>query len=416
MKPVPLLEFLDAGKTPWHVVDALEKRLINEDFTELSLSSSFSLEPAGRYFIKMGGTLIAFKLPQNTPENILFAAAHTDSPTLKLKPKPTSWKGSQTFLAVEIYGSPILSSYLSRDLAIAGLVYFENDEGALESLLVDLPEFPVIIPQAPIHFDKEGTSFNPETHLQPLLQRIDGETFDLLKLIETKLSIPFIVSHDLLLYPLEKARVLGVGHDIFASARIDNLGSTFALLEGFSQSKDADNSIQMALFWNHEEVGSETCEGAASPLFLELIERIQIALNLEKDWLLKVRHRSFGLSIDQAHATNSCFPEKHDLRHEITLGGGIVIKSNAKKRYSTNGELIGHVKLLCNKHNIPFQEFINRNDVPCGSTIGPVLSTESGFNMIDIGCPQLSMHSAREIASLKDHDSMIRLVREYFLS
>ena len=170
----------------------------------------------------------------------------------------------------------------------------------------------------------------------------------------------------------------------------------------------------MALFWNHEEVGSETSEGAASPLFLELLQRIQIALSLKEDWHLRMRHKSFGLSIDQAHATNASYPEKHDLNHEVRLGGGIVIKTNAKKRYATAGDLSAHLKFLCKTHQIPFQEFINRNDIPCGSTIGPVLSTESGFNMIDIGCPELSMHSAREVASLSDHKSMIRLVEAYF--
>lgn len=409
----PLFKFLDQGKTPWHVVELIEKRLIAEGFQLLDLEKAFKLELKKGYFVKKEGTLIAFKLPHKKPETVLFAAAHTDSPTLKLKPKPVFSKNGQLFLAVEVYGAPIYSSFLNRDLAIAGIVYYEN-KNTVESELIDLQDMPVIIPELAIHLNRDvnekGTLVNPENHLVPLIGY--GE-FDLLKTIEKSCKTPKILGHDLFLYPLEKAATIGFDHDLFAAARIDNLGGTFCLLEGFKESQ-SKNALQMAIFWNHEEIGSETCVGAASPLFLEMLERISQSLTLEDDWPQRMRHGSFGLSVDQAHATHGCYPDKHDLKHEVKLGSGFVIKSNAKKRYATNGYSAASLKSLCNKNKISFQEFSNRNDIPCGSTIGPVLSTGSGFDLIDIGCPQLSMHSAREIASLKDHESMIRLIKAYY--
>jgi len=405
-----LFEFLDNGKTPWHVVAEIEHAL--SGFTEQDLAKPFK-KGLKKFYIKKGGTLIAVKMPSQKPEKIHFAAAHTDSPTLKLKPKPTFTKGSQTFLDVEVYGSPIYSTFLNRDLALAGKVYFEK-KGRLESALIDLPENPVIIPKIAIHLDRqvnEKDSINPEKELMPL---VGTHEFDLLKHIEKTFKLPTILGHDLFLYPSEKAHFIGFDQDLFASARIDNLGSTYALLQGFLKANQSKHGLQMAIFWNHEEIGSETSEGAASPLFLEVLKRIQIAYSLDEEWLYRARHSSYGLSIDEAHATHASYPDKHDLKHEVKLGGGIAIKTNAKKRYATSGDHTAALKILCKKHHILFQEFINRNDIPCGSTIGPILSARSGFDMIDIGCPELSMHTAREVASIHDHTAMQHLITSYF--
>ncbi|CRX39059.1 M18 family aminopeptidase [Estrella lausannensis] len=412
-----LFRFLDEGKSPWHVADKIKKALTAENYIPLNLADSFTVSYGGRYFVEKGGTVIAFKLPEKEPARLLFAACHVDSPTLKLKPKPSFSKGSNALIAAEIYGSPVLSSFLNREFGVAGKVYYDQD-GIITSKLIDLSDYPLIIPHLAIHLDREcnekGFGLNPENHLYLLASASLGDQFNLLESISKIFSLPPILSHDLVIYPLERARLIGFDHDLFASARIDNLGSAFSLLTGFTKGVPESESLGMAIFWNHEEIGSETAEGAGSTLFVEILERIRLSLSLSSDWVSRLRHSTFGLSIDEAHATHPNFPEKHDMRHGVRLGGGVVIKYNAKMRYATSGNLAAHIKRMCLTSGIPFQEFVSRNDIPCGSTIGPVQAAASGFELIDLGCPQLSMHGAREVGSLIDHAHLVNLVSRYF--
>lgn len=410
--------FLDEGKSPWHVAESLAQALSKNGFRHLDMKDSFSLAANGRYYIRKGGTVIAFTLPASLPSRLLFAASHTDSPTLKIKPKPSFSKGTYGMLSAEVYGSPVLASFLNRECGIAGRVFFEASDGSLESKLIDLSEYPVIIPHLAIHLDRElnekGPQINPETHLYLLATAKDGDQFNFPELLSKHFSLPRIISHDLVIYPLEKARAIGIDADLFASARIDNLGSVFTMLKGFEESLEGEKALKIAFFFNNEEIGSETSEGAGSPLFMELLERIRLSLSLEADWLYRLRHNSFGLSVDEAHATHPNFSNRHDERHEIKLGGGVVIKHNAKMRYATSGKAVASLKLLSKKLGMNLQEFVSRNDIPCGSTIGPILASGSGFELVDIGCPELSMHGAREIGSLSDHAMMIRLIGRYF--
>lgn len=412
-----LFSFLDEGKSPWHVASKITEALKSENFVPLNLAESFAISHGGRYFVERGGTVIAFKIPEKEPARLLFAACHVDSPTLKLKPKPSFSKGSCALIAAEVYGSPVLSSFLNREFGVAGKVYYDA-EGSIASKLIDLKDYPLIIPHLAIHLDRDtnekGFGLNPENHLYLLASASLGEKFNLLERVSTLFSLPPILSHDLVIYPLEKARLIGFDHDLFASARIDNLGSAFSVLTGFTNSLHENGALSMAIFWNHEEIGSETAEGAGSPLFLEVLERISLSLSLKPDWISRQRHSCYGLSIDEAHATHPNFPDKHDMHHGIKLGGGVVIKYNAKMRYATSGNLAAHLKQICFKDNIPFQEFVSRNDIPCGSTIGPVQAAASGFQLIDLGCPQLSMHGVREVGSLSDHVHLTSLVSRYF--
>jgi aspartyl aminopeptidase len=423
-----LCHFLEVSPTAWHAVDFMVKKLIEAGFEILDEKKLWKLQPGKSYaFVKNGSSLCAFVVPSQKPESIHLVGSHTDSPALKLKPHAEFLKENMLMLGVEVYGAPLLSSWLNRDLGIAGRVFYKDVKNKLQEALVNFNNFPLVLPQLAIHLDRNvnenGVILNKQEHLAVLADLQEAnfaekkkESSYLKTLLFTELQYKTLLSYDLFLYPLEKPRLLGTSGEMVSSYRIDNLASAHAALTGIIQAKKPHkNILKMAAFWDNEEVGSQTPQGANSPFIAQTIERICLSLNINRESYFTLMNKGLCLSVDLTHAIHPNYLEKSEPRHPILMGKGIAIKTSAQHRYASDAESKAKVIDLCNQNEIPYQLFISRGDIPSGTTIGPIYATLTGMATVDIGCPQLSMHSSREIFSCKDHLSMCQLLTIFFL-
>jgi aspartyl aminopeptidase len=410
--------FLDSSPTSWHAVKEIGNRLAIREFHPLNEEEKWHLELGKKYFVARGGALCAFVLPATQPTQAIIFASHTDSPALKLKPSPAYQKANMAQFGVEIYGSPLLTSWLNRDLALAGRVVITNSSGEPEERLVYLDDALFFIPQLAIHLDREvnekGLHLNKQDHLNPIvgLSEDSKMPIDVLeKLLRRHLSFHSLLSFELFLVPHEPARFVGIENEMLASYRIDNLAGVHAALSaiGFLD-KPSRQRLQLSLFWDNEEIGSRTKEGAASPFLNHILERIAYSLEINPEEHLVLKNNSFCVSIDMAHALNPNYPKKYEPHHTPLLGNGIVIKYNADQKYASNALSAAIVIHACHRLNLPYQSYVCRSDLPCGSTVGPIVAQNTGINTVDIGCPQLSMHSIREVLATKDYLDMIRLL------
>ncbi len=395
--------FLDNSPTSWHCVRQLGNRLAIRDFSPLSEKKSWDLEKGKKYFTSRGGSLAAFCLPKDPPKRMVLAAGHTDSPALKIKPRPEVVKEGMTLLSVEVYGGPLLHSWLNRDLALAGRVFFLDSHGEVKEELVYMDDIALMIPQLAIHLDRDvnekGLVLNKQDHLLPLLS-LSG-TPHIEDLLKRYISFRQILSFDLFLVPLEPSRLLGIQGEMLASYRIDNLVSVHAAATALATCTDP-SILPMAIFWDHEEIGSGSWEGACSSFLEDILERIALFYEMTEEEFLIFRRNSFAYSLDMAHAFNPNYPAKYDANHQPILGKGIVCKFNANLKYASSAQSAAEAIRLCKKLGLEHQAFATRSDLPCGSTVGPILA-QSGIDTVDIGCAQLSMHAAREVIALQDY-------------
>ncbi len=410
--------FLDASPTSWHAVKEIGNRLALKDYTPLSEDKKWDLEKGKKYFVERGGALCAFALPESKPKQAMILAAHTDSPALKLKPQPAFQKNNMLQFGVEVYGAPLLTSWLNRDLTLAGRVVITTGKGAPHERLVYLDDTTLFIPQLAIHLDREvnekGLHLNKQEHLCPILG-LTEETKDLHdaleKLLRRHLSFHKLLSFELFLVPQEPAHFAGIDNELLSSYRIDNLTSVHAALSAMGLSHSpTKHLLKMALFWDNEEVGSRTKEGASSPFLNDVLERIAIHLKIDREEQLILKSNALCVSIDMTHALNPNYPKKHDPQHSPLLGKGIALKYNADQKYASNALSAAIIVHACQTLKIPYQPFAARSDLPSGSTVGPIVATNTGINTVDIGCPQLSMHSIREVMACQDYLDMVRLL------
>jgi aspartyl aminopeptidase len=400
------LDFLNLSPTAWQAVEQCSKKLKAQGFEELAESSPWDLQPGGRYFtIRGGASIAAWIQPEGVTDKCIIAAAHTDSPSLKLKPHCEHVREGLTMLGVEVYGGPLLNSWLNRDLGIAGQISFVDSSGSVRTESIVIDDAPVTIPQLAIHLDREVTSQGLKLNKQDHLNAVAGLAGDKL-FLEKVLGGKKLLAHDLFLYPLEKARLMG---DLVASYRIDNLSSTFCCLEGLAEQDPSPSTLKVFFSWDHEEIGSGTDRGASSPFAMHTLERI-----VGREHLLRIIPSSLSLSCDSAHAVHPNYIERHEVSHRPRLGKGPVIKWNSQRRYATDAHTAGTISKVAEDHNLPLQQFVVRSDIACGSTIGPLHSTATGIPTVDIGIPQLSMHGARELAALKDIDTLSHLIKSTF--
>lgn len=415
-----LFDFLSHAPTSWHAGMEMGNRLASLDYTPLRLDEKWSLEKGGKYFVIDEGAFAAFSLPKAKPKQMHIIAAHTDSPALKLKPKPEILTKNMVQLGVEVYGSPILPSWVNRDLAIAGRVVVEQKKGQIEEHLVYFDDAPVIIPLLAPHLDREafqqGLQLNKQDHLLPIATLHEGklEQSYLEKLLKRQLSFHKLLDFDLFLVPLEPPRFLGSENELVASYRLDNLVSCHAGLVALGHlDKPLEKTLALGVFWDHEEVGSATPAGAESSLFFDIYERICRFYKIEGEEEGILRKNSHCLSVDVAHAFNPNYAKKYDEHHAPLLGEGITLKYNANMRYTTTAKSGANVKALCDALNLKCQSFVNRSDNPAGSTVGPLFSTQMGIDTADIGLAQLSMHAAREVIACQDHIDMCTLLTAF---
>lgn len=416
--------FLDASVTPWHTVKEVIDRLEKSKFKELKEHDIWAVKAGERYYIKREGAISAFVMPKKMPEEATILAAHTDSPGLKLKPAAEVVKDYALMLGVEIYGAPLLTSWLNRDLGIAGRVVYRDGRKQIQEKLVRLEQSPLVIPQLAIHLDKEvnekGLVLNKQEHLNALAAIEPGkkEKHYLEHILRKEFTFKELLAYDLFLYPLEKARFLGENRSLLASARLDNLMSVHAALSAFlTHLKPELNKIKMVLFLNHEEIGSSSNEGAASPFLGHILERILLSCKGGREHFLRFIARSLCLSIDLAHGVHPNYEEKHDLSRQPRLGRGIVFKTSAQQKYAGHAMTVAPLVALAKDLKIPHQSFVNRNDLPgAGSTIGPIQSTQLGIRTVDLGCAQLSMHACREVMATRDYQDLKRFLNAALLT
>lgn len=404
-------EFLDNSVTPSHTVAGLVSAFRAAGFRLYEPMMPARIEPGKGYCIVRDSSLIAVRVPKSVSQfpGFRIALAHTDFPTLKITPHPDRVSCGVQTLHPEIYGSPIFTSWLDRDLGYAGvLAYAEGGEVQLKTFRGDKL---FRIPQLAVHLNRgvnqDGLKVNPQTDLDALWSVVTGEKFE----DTLRAEIPEgakLLDFDVQLFDAQKAARGGFHDEWIYSGRLDNLSSCHAIAEALIASEPLENDFAVACFFNNEEVGSTTREGAGGNFLKSVLD--SIVPNV--DALLA--SNSLALSIDMAHAVHPNFPQKHEQNHAPILGGGIVLKINSQKRYASDVYSNARLKLLCEQANINCQTFVMRNDMPCGSTVGPTVSAALGIPTVDIGEPMLSMHSIREMTAAKDHADMISLLKEFY--
>ncbi|CAM0116987.1 M18 family aminopeptidase [Rhabdochlamydiaceae symbiont of Dictyostelium giganteum] len=409
-----LISLIKRSPTSWHFVQCAKEELFQYGFIPLEERRPWNLEKGKSYFVQRNGSLAFFTLPSN-PSRFKILGAHTDSPALKLKPHPLISHQGYHQLLTELYGGPILSSWMNRDLGIAGKITLEKDGGAIQEELVFLKNFPCIIPQLAIHLDREvndkGLILDKQNHLRPLLA-LGEEPLTLESLIQQETTFHQILAADLFLVPLEEPRVIGMHQEMLASYRLDNIASSHAIL-GSAKDMQHSQDLSLCFLWDHEEIGSQTTEGAGSSFANDILSRIQQAYAWSEDQFLSLKANSIALSLDVAHGLHPNHGQKSDPDHPVLLGKGIVIKHSSLKRYMTDQKALSSLLLSCQKLNVSYQHYTARSDMPGGSTIGPIFGAQMGISTVDIGIPLLSMHSTREVIALKDHAFMCQLLQHW---
>lgn len=402
-------DFLAKSPTAWHAVQEIEQRLVKGNFTKLKERDSWKLEPGKKYVVEKEGTLLcAFRTPKEKPAGAVILASHTDSPALKIKPQPDIVNQGIAQIGTEIYGGPLLHSWFDRDLAIAGRI--ETEKG---SQLVYLKECPLIIPQLAIHLDRsiheKGILVHKQDHLKAILSISGSETLE--SLLKKHLSFQTLYAFDLLLVPTEKVSLAGAQQDLIAGYRIDNLSSAYACLEAMLEATERSDLIQCAIFWDHEEIGSVSSTGAGSLYIDQVLERIGISLGQTREDYLRLKSNSIILSADVAHAWNPNFADRYDPQNSPFLGKGVVLKFNAGRKYATDAVSSAALCKIAEKHKLRLQKAANRSDIPSGSTVGPIMSANTGIPTIDIGVSCWAMHSTREIISTSDQKDLKALLK-----
>ena len=395
----------DAAPTPYHAAEHARGALEAAGFRLYTAGAG----PTGRWYHVDGGAVIAWVVAEHhgpaTPLRIV--GAHTDSPNLRVKPQPDR-VGPVGFrqLGLEVYGGVLLNSWLDRDLGLAGRVVVDGGAGRQEILFRD--DRPILrVPQLAIHLDGDirtkGLLLNAQQHLSPIWGVGDGMSFGEYLGDRIGAAPEAILAYDVMAHDLTPAAIGGVDGDFLVTGRIDNLLSCFLAVRALvAMADEPGGAIPMISLFDHEEVGSVSTTGAASPMLRHQIERVQSALGTTIDEAAQARSTSLVVSADGAHATHPNYADRHEPDHQIALNGGPVLKVNANQRYATDARSGAAFVAACREADVPLQRFVNRTDLGCGSTIGPATAGELGMAVLDAGCPQLVMHSARETAGTHD--------------
>jgi aspartyl aminopeptidase len=415
-----LMRFLDLGRTPYHAVQQVRTLLTEVGFTELDESRAWVLEPAQPYFVVRGNSSIfAFRTPVRfTPEiRLHLIGAHTDSPSLRIKPNPSLFREGFHMLNIEVYGTPILSTWIDRDLSFGGqLVFRRKGERELRTRLIDSNTV-VRIPSLAIHLqdaERDGGKLNPQTQLLPILGLGGGDTY-FRHLLESHLDPgEDLIDWDLQLFDTAKASLAGLSNEFVLSSRIDNLAMVHAAVRALQDSPSQSTNIIGCMLFHNEEIGSVSWQGAESRFAHHTLERIFNAFQAPRDLFFAALSRSFLISADMAHAVHPSYEDRHDSSHRPRMNAGPVIKTSASRRYATESTTSARFRELCRTANVDAQVFVSRNDQRCGTTIGPIIASQVGIPTVDVGNPMLSMHSIREMAGTEDHDSMIRVLKTFY--
>ena len=413
-----LLDFIEKSPTAFQAVDEMQKRLTENGFEVLSEKEYWKLVPGGKYLVtRNNSALIAFCIPEKESRVFHIMASHSDSPSFKIKENPEiKVDNSYVKLNVEKYGGMLMAPWFDRPLSVAGRVIIRRN-GGLKEKLINIKRDLVMIPNLAIHMNREannGVSYNPQKDLQPLFA-VGNTDRTLLEIIaeQTGIKKEDIISHDLFLYNRMPGTVWGADREFVSSARLDDLQCAFASMEGLLRAQNHE-SIAVHCVMDNEEVGSGTKQGAASTFLKDTLLRINMGLGRTYEEYLMTLAGSFMVSADNAHALHPNYTDKTDPTNHPVLNKGIVIKFNANQKYCTDAVSAAIFKELCTKAGVPYQAFVNRSDIAGGSTLGNISNTQVPMNTVDIGLPQLAMHSPYETAGVKDTEYLVRAAEELF--
>lgn len=421
-----LLDFIDASPSPWHAIDSIRQRLHAFGFQCLDEREAWSLSGGRYYVVRDDSSIVVFviggkDLAQN---GFKILGAHTDSPGLRIKPQPVINSDPLLRLAVEVYGSPILATFSDRDLSLAGRIAYRADDGQISTRLLRFEQPLLRLPNLAIHMNRsvneDGLKFNKQTEL-PLLfartsaQQLPGDRFTSMLSEASGLSAEQILSWEFNVYDTQKGAFWGEEQLFYADSQLDNLASCHAGLTALLH-EDALNSgnTLVCAFFDHEEIGSESCKGAAGSFLPDILQRISAAMNLKEQDYQRALANSLMISADMAHAYQPNFPNAYEPGHKIFVNQGPVVKINANHRYASSCLSEAAFMDICRQAEVPFQKYAHRGDLPCGSTIGPIASAKLGIATVDVGNPMWAMHSARESAGVMDHSYMIKALNQFF--
>lgn len=418
-----LKTFLDSSPVSAFAQKTIEDSLKQNHFQELPTQTSWqnAIHSNKSYYCKPRdfNAIIAWKVGTQ-PNELRMTAAHTDSPLLKLKLQNDTLTNSQIKIphliktSIDVYGGPILSTWLDRELSLAGWIYYKKGK-EIQKKLIDLKDPIAIIPNLAIHLNREinsGFAYNPQTHLQPICAISSYPSSSLPKRLQEYVDSP-ILGSDLFFYDSQKAQALGLNKELLASGRLDNQAMCHSLLQALISCQNPQG-LCVSVFFDNEEIGSLTSGGANSAFLSNILERIYVSLGYERAEILRIFSEGFLISADMAHAKHPSYPEKYDPDFSPELGKGPVIKNNAKFRYGSTGYSTAFFKMLCEESEVPYQELIMRSDMPSGTTIGPITNALSTLRTVDVGNSLLGMHSIRETISVQDHTWMTQVLTNFY--
>jgi aspartyl aminopeptidase len=423
MTPAPvhiqdLGAYVSASPSSFHAVNEAGRRLTAAGFRELREQDPWDGGP-GSHFVLRDGALIAWTVPAGAGPTTGFhiLGAHTDSPSFKLKPKPTTARYGWLQAGVEIYGGPLLNSWLDRELALAGRLTLHD---GTEHLVATGPL--LRFPQLAIHLDRavnDGLALDKQRHMNPVWGLGDARDADLLGLLASEAGVDprDIGGFDVVVADTQEPRVFGARGEFFASGRLDNLSSVHAGLTAIIDAASGgtpEGPIAVLAAFDHEEVGSGSRSGASGPFLEDMLLRISLGLGAGTEERLRALASSFCVSADAGHAVHPNYAERHDPVNLPVLNGGPLLKINANQRYTTDAPGAAYWAALCRESGVPYQEFVSNNVMPCGSTIGPLTATRLGIRTVDVGTPLLSMHSARELCGVEDPGHLATVTAAFF--
>jgi aspartyl aminopeptidase len=422
-----LLDFIDRSPSPFHAVQSVTQDLVAHGFKPLDERDKWELVQGGRYYVIRDDSSIIFFIAGSKPlvdSGYKIFGAHTDSPSLKIKPLPAINTGGLLRLGVEVYGGAILATFTDRDLSLAGRVSYKTEKGVIASELVHFTQPLLRLPNLAIHMNRkvneEGLKLHKQNELALIISTAINEQLSahyLAQLIEKSFSIKAeqILSWELLVYDTQKGVFWGDEQQFYANSQLDNLASCHIGLQALLKDSSLHSGhSSVCAFFDHEEIGSESIKGANGSFLPDTLQRIALSMGLSDEDYQRTLANSFMISADMAHAYQPNFSSAYEPEHRVTVNKGPVIKLNANHRYAT--ECVSEAMFIswCEGSNTPYQKYSHRTDIPCGSTIGPMTSAKLGIRTIDVGNPVWAMHSIRESGGVEDHASMINVVNYFF--
>ncbi|WP_347994395.1 M18 family aminopeptidase [uncultured Eubacterium sp.] len=416
-----LIDFIKNSPTAFHVVKNFSEMLEKSGFTKLNERDKWKLKTNGKYYVtRNDSSIIAFCMPEKEEfYNFQIAAAHSDSPAFKIKENPEMVEdNSYVTLNVEKYGGMLMAPWLDRPLSVAGRVIVKEGT-TLKPVLINIDRDLCAIPNLAIHMNRDansGIKYNPQKDMIPLFGEISAKNkFEKIIAKEANTDTDSIISTDLFLYNREKGTVWGADNEFISAPRLDDVMCAYSCINALIKSKETNKeSVNVCAVFDNEEVGSTTKQGADSSFLTDVLSRISMCKEKDNEDFVRACASSFMLSADNAHAVHPNYKEKADPTNRPYMNKGIVIKYNANQKYTTDAVSAAIFKEICKKAEVPVQSYVNRSDIPGGSTLGNISNSHISLNTVDIGLAQLAMHSPYETAGVKDTELMIKAVKKFY--